>query len=310
MSSVDDAPVWVAGTPAAALIGINEDNFTSSGTTIASLASGMTDVDAGAKKGIAVHFTGGLESGFWQFTTDGGVKWNTFASRGFPRGRNNALLLPANGNLSRVRFVPEKDFNGTVQLGYFAWDQTQGASGGTFDISTGNKLGGATAFSAGFKASTLTVGPVNDAPEWVNGTAPALNPIIKNNFTSSGTTIAFITAGLTDVDAGALKGIAIVDAPTAGGKWQFTLNGGNTWTNFPATSRSNARLLPANGTLSRVRFVPNRGTIGNSGLVYVAWDQTQGTAGGTFDISTAGKRGGMTAFGNGSRFSTLQIKRV
>ena len=316
VSPVNDAPVWVNGTPAAALIGINEDNFTSAGTTIVALTSGMTDVDAGAKKGIAVYLTSGLESGSWQFTTDGGVKWSKFASLGFPRGRNNALLLPANSNLSRVRFVPNMDYNGNVQLGYYAWDQTQGTAGGNFDISTANKLGGVTAFSGGSHVSTLTVGPVNDAPEWVNGTpAAALIGINEDNFTSSGTTIASLAAGMTDVDAGAKKGIAVyLTSGLASGFWQFTTDGGAKWSTFASLGfprgRNNALLLPANGNLSRVRFVPNMDFNGSVQLGYFAWDQTQGTAGSNFDLSTANKLGGVTAFSTGSHVSTLKVSSV
>ncbi len=310
VTPVNDAPVWVAGVQPPPMAVQNEDDRLAYGTTVASLTAAASDVDAGAKKGIAIHSTSGLESGSWQYTLNGGLNWANFASLGASRNPSKAFLMPANGTLSRIRFVPNQNFNGTVQLGYYAWDQTQGTASGNVDLSTANKFGGTTAFGASTHYASLTVSAVNDAPVWVTSTPPALTPIVKNNFTSSGTTIASITAGVTDVEAGALKGIAIVGAPTGGGKWQFTLDGGNTWTNFPATSHSNARLLPANGTLSRVRFVPNQGFIGNSGLLYFAWDQTQGTAGGTLDISTVNKRGGMTAFSDGHHFSTLLINPV
>ena len=310
VSAVNDAPVWVAGVQPPPMAGQNEDDRLAYGTTVLSLTAAASDVDAGAKKGIAIHSTSGLESGSWQYTINGGLNWADFASLGASRNPSKAFLMPANGTLSRIRFVPNKDFNGKVQLGYYAWDQTQGTAGGNFDLSTANKFGGTTAFGANTHYASLTVSAVNDAPAWVTSTPPTLTPIVKDDFTSLGTTIASITAGVRDVDAGALKGIAVVGAPTGGGKWQFTLNGGNTWTNFPATSHSNARLLPANGTLSRVRFVPNPGITGNSLLQYFAWDQTQGTAGGTLDISTVNKRGGMTAFSDGYHFSTLLINRV
>jgi hypothetical protein len=310
VSAVNDAPGWVAGVQPPPMAGQNEDDRLAYGTTVLSLTAAASDVDAGAKKGIAIHSTSGLESGSWQYTINGGLNWADFASLGASRNPSKAFLMPANGTLSRIRFVPNKDFNGKVQLGYYAWDQTQGTAGGNFDLSTANKFGGTTAFGANTHYASLTVSAVNDAPAWVTSTPPTLTPIVKDDFTSLGTTIASITAGVRDVDAGALKGIAVVGAPTGGGKWQFTLNGGNTWTNFPATSHSNARLLPANGTLSRVRFVPNPGITGNSLLQYFAWDQTQGTAGGTLDISTVNKRGGMTAFSDGYHFSTLLINRV
>jgi hypothetical protein len=69
-----------------------------------------------------------------------------------------ALLLPPS---ARVRFRPNADFNGEVQLFYHAWDQTAGVAGGTLpakgnpaSASVGNEWDGA----------ALTVLPVNDDP--------------------------------------------------------------------------------------------------------------------------------------------------
>jgi hypothetical protein len=175
-----------------------------------------------------------------------------------------------------------------------------------------------TAFSGGSHFSKLNVkiGHRNHAPEWVNGTVPALDPINENNFNSQGTSIASITAGVRDDDAGALKGIAVFQTslPRGTGVWQYTLNGGKTWVEFARPSRlvqpNIALLLPTNGNLSRVRFVPNKDFNGSVQLGYYAWDQTQGTAGGRFDLSTADKRGGMTAFSGGSHFSKLNVRPV
>jgi hypothetical protein len=308
--TVNHAPEWVAGVQPPPMAGQNEDDRLAYGTTVLSLTAAASDVDAGAKKGIAIS-SAPTDKGFWQFTTDGGANWSTFASLGFPRGRNNALLLPANGTLSRVRFVPNQDFNGTVQLGYFAWDQTQGASGGTFDISTANKLGGLTAFSTGIHNTSLTVSPVNDAPVWVAGVQPPpMAGQTEDDRLAYGTTVASLTAAASDVDASAKQGIAISSAPTDKGVWQFTINGGSSWSTLPPTTRSNARMLPANGTLSRVRFVPNQDFNGTVQLGYYAWDQTQSWAGGILDISTANKLGGVTAFSNGIHYTTLTVSPV
>ena len=307
VTPVNDAPMWVAGTPAAAMIGINEDNFISSGTTIATLASGMTDVDAGAKKGIAIHSTSGVESGSWQYTINGGLNWANFASLGASRNPSKAFLMPANGTLSRVRFVPNKDFNGTVRLGYYPWDQTQGMASGNFDLSTANKFGGTTAFGASTHYASLTVSAVNDAPVWATGVQPPAMASQNEDENGYGTTVVSLTTAIIDGDAGAKKGIAIFEAPGGEGLWQFTINGGSTWTYLPVTSRSNALLLPANGTLSRIRFVPDGNFNGNVQLGYYAWDQTQGTSGGIFNIATNDKLGGMTAFSTGSRVSTLTV---
>jgi hypothetical protein len=308
--TVNHSPQWTAGVQPPPMAGQNEDDRLAYGMTVLSLTAAASDVDAGAKKGIAIHNTGGVESGSWQYTLNGGLNWADFASLGFARTRSVSFLMPANGTRSRIRFVPNQDFNGTVQLGYYAWDQTQGTAGGNFDLSTDNNLGGLTAFSTGIHVSTLTVKAVNDAPVWAAGVQPPLAVQNEDDRLAYGTTVVSLTAAASDVDAGAKKGIAIASAPTDNGVWQFTINGGTTWTNIPATSRTNARLLPANGTLSRVRFVPNQDFNGTVQLGFFAWDQTQGTAGGTFDISTANKLGGTTAFSTGLHRSILTVSPV
>src|SRR5262249_31291681 len=62
--------------------------------------------------------------------------------------------------------------------------------------------------------------------------------------------------------------------------------GGSTWTAFGSPSVSAALLLAADAN-TYVRFVPNvnwNGTVTN-GIVFRAWDQTSGTAGGTADFN-------------------------
>jgi hypothetical protein len=307
VTPVNDAPGWITGVQPPAMASQNEDDLLAYGTTVASLTAAASDVDAGAKKGIAIHSTSGLESGSWQYTINGGLNWANFASLGASRNPSKAFLMPANSTLSRIRFVPNKDFNGTVRLGYYPWDQTQGTASGNVDLSTANKFGGTTAFGAFTHYASLTVSAVNDAPGWITGVQPPAMASQNESEMAYGTTVDSLTAAIIDGDAGAKKGIAIFEAPSGMGLWQFTINGGSTWTYLPGTSRSNALLLPANGNLSRVRFVPDGDFYGNVQLGYYAWDQTQGTSGGIFNIATNDKLGGMTAFSTNSRVSTLTV---
>jgi hypothetical protein len=309
VSPVNDAPVWVAGVQPPPMAVQSEDDRLAYGTTVASLTAAASDIDAGAKKGIAIHSTSGLESGSWQYTINGGLNWANFASLGASRNPSKAFLMPANSTLSRIRFLPNKDFNGTVRLGYYPWDQTQGTASGNFDLSTANKFGGTTAFGASTHYAALTVSAVNDAPAWITGVQPPPMAGQKEGENAYGTTVVSLTVAASDVDAGAKKGIAIFSAPSGMGLWQFTINGGSTWTYlpFPEQSRSNAFLMPANGNLSRIRFVPDGDFNGTVQLGYYAWDQTQGTAGGIFNIATNDKLGGMTAFSTGSHVSTLTV---
>jgi hypothetical protein len=156
---INDAPVMdSSSTPA--LTTIKEDNRTSWGTTVASLTAGITDVFAGAAKGLAITYTSNTSNGTWQYTLDNGTSWIDFPTP----STSMAQLLPADGVNSRIRFLPNQNFNGTVKLGYYAWDQTQGSAGGTFDIHLASSHGGTTAFSTAYRASSLTINPVNDPP--------------------------------------------------------------------------------------------------------------------------------------------------
>jgi hypothetical protein len=76
---------------------------------------------------------------------------------------DNALLLAADGS-TRLRFVPNEDYNGTVDpaITFRAWDQTTGTNGGTADTT---ENGGTTAFSTATVTASILVNPVNDYPQ-------------------------------------------------------------------------------------------------------------------------------------------------
>ena len=106
---------------------------------------------------IAVDNTNGT----WQFSIDDGANWTSF---GTPDSLNARLL--ASNTTTRVRFVSNANFNGTVNPGitFRASDQTSGVNGGTADISAPSSIGGTTAFSTTTETALITVSPVNDQP--------------------------------------------------------------------------------------------------------------------------------------------------
>ena len=61
---------------------------------------------------------------------------------------------------------------------------------------------------------------------------------------------------ITDVDAGAVEGIAVTAVDNSHGAWQYSTDNGTNWTSFGSPSETAARLLAADAT-TRVRFVPN-----------------------------------------------------
>jgi hypothetical protein len=104
-------------------------------------------------------------------------------------------LIEASGQTTRVRFLPNANFNGQVRLYYRAWDRTQGAPGGTFNLA-GN-YGGSKAFSTAFEFATLSVLPVNDAPVLTANTSP----LGYTRDSSPGVLFMQSTATVKDVDS-------------------------------------------------------------------------------------------------------------
>jgi CSLREA domain-containing protein len=163
VNAVNDAPV-MDNTGNMSLGAISEDVPVASNTgtlvtAVIASAGGtrITDVDAGALTGLAVIAVDNA-NGTWQFSIDNGVNWFAF---GAPDSLN-ARLLAADAN-TRVRFLPNANFNGTVDPGltFRAWDRTAGTNGNTADTSV---VGGTTAFSTATETASITVNPVNDAP--------------------------------------------------------------------------------------------------------------------------------------------------
>ncbi|MFO0701137.1 MAG: tandem-95 repeat protein, partial [Nitrospira sp.] len=142
---------------------------------------------------------------------------------------------------------------------------------------------------------TITVTAVNDAPVLAD-TALSITVAEDAGAPSGavGSTISAFTGGITDVDASAVKGIAITGTNETNGTWYYTTNGGTTWTAVGTVSNTSALLLADNAS-TRLYFAPAADYNGtsSSALTLRAWDQTSGTAG--TKVTTA-SNGGTTAF--------------
>ncbi|MDX1928435.1 MAG: Ig-like domain-containing protein, partial [Pirellulaceae bacterium] len=297
--AINDAPTLNA-TLDQDFLPINEDTFNSSGRTIASMVSGVADVDLGALKGIAItSFTGGTR-GDWQYTLNGGVLWKSISPLTLP----NALLLPSNGTLARIRFVPNADFNGEVRLLYRAWDQTTGTEELYVNVSS---VGRNSAFSIATETAALRVLPVNDAPVLRITTSISLGTIASTNVNSAGFVASALLRDVSDVDANALRGVAIIGIGTGTptGQWQYSIDSGANWNAIIIASTASALLLPGS---ARLRFVPSAGSTGRATLTFRAWDQTSGVALGTADLRLASSVGGVTAFSRLTRSAFLDIR--
>ncbi len=111
---------------------------------------------------------------------------------------------------------------------------------------------------------------------------------------------------VTDLDNGALLGIAITAADTTHGAYYYSTNGGTNWYVLGSVSNANARLLASD---ARIYFQPNanfNGTLA-SALTFRAWDQTSGSNGALADTSV---NGDVTAFSSMTDVASLVVSAV
>ncbi len=153
------------------------------------------------------------------------------------------------------------------------------------------------------KKFTINVTDTNDAPVLNN------SGTVQMTVSAPGTSITALLAGATgtytapisDQDAGAVQGIAVFAADSTQGVWQFTLDGGATWSRLGAVRGGKARLLAADGTATRLRFLPRIGapTTLPDALRFVAWDRSNplsGAVNGALGDASSALRGGKSAY--------------
>lgn len=158
---------------------------------------------------------------------------------------------------------------------------------------------------------TVDVVDRNDAPVLDNTGIMSVATIQEDALDHAGSTIASIiqSAGgdrITDADADALEGLAIIGLDDANGTWQFSIDGGTTWQDVGSVSATHALLLR---DVDRIRFTPDANYNGsiNSALTFRAWDRTNGVAGEFGDTST---NGGESAFSAATETASLTIAAV
>jgi allophanate hydrolase subunit 1 len=273
-----------------------ENARTTAGTSIASLIQGhVSDSDPGAHQGVAV--TGLTEAGAWQFSTNG-KRWSTIANVSI----DHALLLPSS---DQIRYLPAANETGQFDLLFLAWDRTTGSAGQYVYVPA---TGGASSFSTLSDEVVVPVTHVHQAPAWTAATVP-MTPVLPGTYTLTGASppgdsVTNICGGaFFDPDGTVFSngGIAIVGASaTTSGTWQYSTDGGTTWTSFGTAttsfgmpSASNALLLSAGDLL---RYVPKSGFTGTATLQARAWDGSQGTAAGATEGYAITATGGTTAF--------------
>src|SRR5207253_2324490 len=124
-----------------------------------------------------------------------------------------------------VTYTPNPDYNGSDGFSYTIRD---------------DGLPPESASANGF----VTINPVNDAPVLVTTNA-AFPAVDEDDVSNPGTRVAdfLSTLTITEVDAGAVRGLAVTGADDAHGTWQFSTDGGSSWTALGSPSDAAARLL-------------------------------------------------------------------
>jgi len=169
-------------------------------------------------------------------------------------------------------------------------------------ISDNHQEGNAKTSWAGLK---FHIEGTNDAPVVDSELVQNMSEINEDQYDNDGDTVADILgSSVTDVDAGAVEGMAITGMDDSNGVWQYKLAGTDTWQNVPLdVDAEHAVLL---GTDDSIRFVPDENYYGSADIEFKAWDQTDGNIGDTgFDTT-----GGNSAFSSGTGVTTVEVDSV
>ena len=253
----------------------SQDVFSSTGT-LSALTQGGNLVVGGVTIGTVT-------------TNSGGTLLLTF--------NNNATNARVNAVMQQITYANNSDAPpASAQINWTFSDGNSGSQG----------TGGALTATG---STTVTITAVNDAPVLAD-TALSMTVAEDAGAPSGavGSTISAFTGGITDVDSGASKGIAITGSNETNGTWYYTTNGGTTWTAVGSVSSASSLLLADNGS-TRLYFAPSANYNGTStaALTVRAWDQTSGTAG--TKVTTA-SNGGTTAFSSATDTIDVSVTAV
>ncbi|HNN41502.1 MAG TPA: cadherin-like domain-containing protein [Nitrospira sp.] len=271
----------------ALVVDSDSTNF-DTGTLTVSIPSGIEPTED--VLGIRNQGTGAGQIGVsGSNVTYGGVTIGTYTGGA---GGNN-LVITLNGSATQsavsalVKNITYEDINTDAP--------SEGALTIRFVLTDGD--GGT---SANYDVAASVAG-VNDAP--------VLTPYAPMFMTSegaanvSGRVSDLLSSSLTDVDAGAVEGIAIYGISGSGGTIEYSLDG-TTWLSAGSVSSTTALLLRSTDYL---RMVPDANNGGTLQVDYRGWDQTSGTAGAKVDASVTG---GTTAFSSAADQAIATITSV
>ena len=224
------------------LTSIDEDNKTSAGNIIANLIDNteITDPDLSGNALKAIALTNVDNSdGQWQYKinpTDPASQWQDVTGV----SEQTALLLDST---SLLRFVPNDNFNGTVNALFRAWDQTDISTNNVGDLVDVSTNGGITPYSAQVGTFAIEVEAVDDPPEiTVSRTTININEDETINFAATGNNVI----SFADLDIGASNAATVTLTATNGSLNLTSIPQGATVS--PSSGQGTA--LTISGTLS------------------------------------------------------------
>src|SRR5207244_7729438 len=109
---------------------------------------------------------------------------------------------------------------------------------------------------------------------------------------------------ISDVDSGAVSGIAVTALDSGTGAWQYSTDNGGTWTSVGSVSDSAALLLRSS---DKLRFIPDGQNSTTGSVTFRAWDQTNGSAGTKIDATA---NGGTSAYSTATATSNITVTAV
>ncbi|MEZ6135353.1 MAG: VCBS domain-containing protein [Pirellulaceae bacterium] len=228
--------------------------------------------------------------------TNGSLTVTLQGSATISSGSNGSATLTISGTqadinstLATLAYLGNTNYNGADTLNILATD-----AGGLTDTDSVN----------------ITVNPVNDAPVMETSYSTTLTSITEDQSGNAGQTVASVLASsgqdiVTDVDSGAVEGIAIIATSAVHGTWQYSLDGGTNWLDFGSVSNGSALLLRSTDL---VRFNPDGQQGSSSSFGFRAWDQTSGDSAGDRVNITA--TGGTTAFSSNVETALITVTQL
>ena len=285
-----------------------------------SLVGKVSDLDAAASvKGIAVSWNqASVDQGVWAWSTDG-ITWTALPAdiTGTATTFNNTANAVYLNATDRLRFTPAANWSGSVNpLVFRVADDTMPATLSGTRLNVSNYNGTTGAMSLGPSSYTLAVSSVNDAPVVNPLTVIDMTPQLEdaaaplNGNATAGTLVSSLVGAVSDVDAGAIKGMAVT-AISGAGTLYYTLNNGTTWTAINNADIGVGKALLLDGT-SRVFFQSSANWNGyNDNVIsYRGWDKTNLSStvkvGDKVDVGVTGDNSGLN--GGSSAFSAVQGK--